>query len=225
MWSWVRRLWRKPASGEDDSVVRIAATIAEMFRDHGVAASANGGVIAFDDHEEAVRVFFSESCLEVVVFLADGREVIEGFGGFGKEPWAVLTDAMQNFARSSFHVLLRALFAPGIPDEQVDVETWQCGGKRYVATVGALVGRGVDFEAAPNDWYTLLVHAIQERELPSPLNWIRVYYGHMRGKMMATEVLLNNDPWPELEELLRGYAWPASEEFYSVRLFLMLREA
>jgi hypothetical protein len=57
------------------------------------------------------------------------------------------------------------------------------------------------------------------------LCWIRFYYGHLSDPTRITEVLLNNEPWPEVAEAMEAVAWPQSESFYSVRLFLILRPA
>jgi hypothetical protein len=50
-----------------------------------------------------------------------------------------------------------------------------------------------------------------------------LYYGQMHGKAVACEVLLDNGVWEEMQAEMAAAAWPAGEEFYSVRLFLVLR--
>jgi hypothetical protein len=51
---------------------------------------------------------------------------------------------------------------------------------------------------------------------------MRLYYGQRDRKTTACEVLLNNRAWDEVQSEMAAIGWPTGEEFYSVRIFLVV---
>lgn len=166
------------------------------------------------------------SCqLDFVMRLPDGRTLIESFGGFGKTPDALARDAVENFTRSSFHVLFRGILLPG-SDDQVDVETWTIGGVDYHVTLGPVVHRGQPPEGAqPMSWTPPFEAAVKQLSLPNDLCWLRFYYAHAKGEMLGMEVLLNNEHWEPVERAMAAFDWPKVSGFYGIRAFFVLRAA
>ena len=59
--------------------------------------------------------------------------------------------------------------------------------------------------------------------LSQELHWVRVFVAVDNGKPMdALDALLDNDPWQPGVEFVRNYPWPAAEQTYALRHFLML---
>ena len=210
----------------------VNAEIARLLRGHGVRAVLTDDAVALPDHGCRIESFISgeqayekgHTCrLDVHFTLPGGETVLESFAGVGDGFDGARGDALQNFVRGSFHVLLRGLLIGGA-DEQVDVEEWRVGGERAVATIGAVTSRGVGPDGnVPTAWFTTLEAEIKRLGLAADLTWIRFYYGHANQATMAVEVLRNNEPWREVEETMAALSWPESDAFYSVRLFLILR--
>jgi hypothetical protein len=160
--------------------------------------------------------------LDVRVLPWTGRRLVESFGGFGKSVEAATADAFENFTRSSFHVLAAALH--GMVDDQVTTETWDLGGVARTVTLGNLVSRGAPPPASVrSDWFKALEAAIRARGLATGTHWVRAYHGATPGSPPTIEVLLDNETCRELEEALARFAWPATEGFFSVRIFFILR--
>lgn len=203
--------------------------IAQLFEQHDVVVLRSGETILLPDHgcSFVTHLYPREgpgSCqLDFVMRLPDGRTLVESFGGFGKTPDALARDAVENFTRSSFHVLLRGVLMPG-QDDQVDVERWTIGGVDYDVTLGPVVFRGQPPEGAqPPAWVPRLEAAVKRESLPNDLCWLRFYYAHAKGEMLGMEALLNNDHWEPVERTMGAFDWPKVSSFYGIRMFLVLR--
>ncbi|NRD43611.1 DUF6348 family protein [Corallococcus exiguus] len=151
-----------------------------------------------------------------------GRWVVESVAGVGKTEEEALNDALMNFARASLHVLLAAFVRP--PDDHVTVETWQVGGIDRRVILGNIITRGDSpGPQLVEPWLNAFESALRSLPLASGTHWVRVYYAQREEKRMALEVLLDNEPWQELADLLETAPWPAAPGFLSRRLFLVLQ--
>lgn len=202
--------------------------IAQLFEQHGVAVERSGERVLLPEHGcwFQTRVFprDSGSCqLDFAMRLPGGRTLVESFGGFGKKSDAMARDAVENFTRSSFHIIYRGLLVPG-SDDQVEVQTWTIGGVDYHVTLGPVVHRGHPPEGAhPASWGPHFEAAIAQQSLPDDLCWLRFYYAHAQGETRGLEVLLNNEPWEPIERVMGALDWPKVSSFYGIRAFFVLR--
>ena len=80
--------------------------------------------------------------LDVDVLLEDERQLQEAFAGIGSGEDG-LQDALRNFASNSFHVLLSALWGQA-EEDQVMVESWEIGERRFEVHIGNLGLRGAE---------------------------------------------------------------------------------
>ncbi len=64
---------------------------------------------------------------------------------------------------------------------------------------------------------------LKTREFARASHWVRLYYAQNQGETVVCEVLIDNDAQIELQRETASFAWPAADEFYSVRLFLTLQ--
>lgn len=219
---------------EDRERAPLREGIRAAFESHGIAADDVAGTsyLAAGGLAVGVEVFNEDrtasgwSCqIDVRVVLPDARILIESFSGLGADRAAMFRDALESFVRSSFHVLLCALIT-ATPDDQVDVEEWIVGGTRYRAFIGDVVSRGrPPGGRPPTDWFPDFERAIGALDLDGDLHWIRLYYAQMNHETMAVEVLLDNEPWNSVQSQMAAFPWPRAAEFYSARIFMMLRRA
>ena len=148
--------------------------------------------------------------------------IAESFVGFGKTHEKRSEIAFQRFAEGTFHVLLAAFFDRR--DEQVELETWSISGTRRQALIGGLQLAGTATVEFGTEWFKVLRRAVESQNLSPDMHWIRFYYGGLNNETIACEVLLDNEPWPELQTQMAGFSWPRSPGFYSIRVFLILKE-
>ena len=162
--------------------------------------------------------------LDVHVVLPDKTIVEENFAGIG-EGEDGLNDGLANFGRNSFHVFLSALWGHREPD-QVTVESWEVNGQTYDAHIGNYGTRGSSGRQPriPEDLFARLEAAIKAEPLVPGMHWFRFFFCNLNGAFTC-EVLRDNEPWEAGLRSLESAGWDATEGYYSVRLFLMLRPA
>jgi len=209
----------------------------QLLEAHDIGAHTNGDWIAIQGSEiltqwklaseRQVQAGQWSVQLDSLWVLEDRRLLVESVGGFGPSRSAAIVDALDNFSKSSFHVLLRALLdAPC--DHALPAETWEISGTPRMVFPSDLVSRGKfpqDASEAVQEWCDLVVKEIQTSSLPNGTHWIRVYTAQMNDEVMQLEVLLDNEPWHEIKPRLIQIKPPAQKDFYSIRLFWVVRDS
>lgn len=152
------------------------------------------------------------------------RALIESFAGAGPNLNAAVDGAIAKFASASLPILLGAvLVREGGWDQQCEWQTWETPKGTWHACVGPLLQQNA-VQMKPIAVGQFL-ERLKERWLAQPqqpkLHWVRFYYAH-RGGPIGGEVLVDNQPWPDMLAELMKWPWPESAEFYAVRLFFVL---
>ena len=211
---------------------QVNASLLDLFRAHGVEAAPEGEWVAFRDPKMRVNASIVREMqqpagtsvqLDVRFEIAPWHTVIESFVGLGETRDKAVADALHNFVANSFHVLLAAFLRPG--DDQVSQEEWAVGGRPCRVTIGNVGVRGkppVQGEQLVG-WFKRFEEKLREKHLPPGTHWVRLYYAQRRGQAVACEVLLDNEVWEEVRSEMAALDWPAGEEFYSVRTFLVIQ--
>lgn len=204
--------------------------LAEILRAHGVAMQEEGDWLRVSPGGPHLHAVFIEmrsepgvSMWQLDVHLEPwtGRRIIESVAGFGTTEQEAWHDALTNFVRASLHVLLAAFIQPA--DAHVIVETWQVGGIQRKVILGEVVSRGSAAPSPDEPWLAAFKNALQSLPLASGTHWVRVFFAQQEGARTTLEVLLDNEPWQALAELLDIAPWPSAPGFLSRRLFLVLQ--
>ena len=108
--------------------------------------------------------------------------------------------------------------------EQVTTEVWDIGGKQFRAYIGNLGTRGSEetISEIPEGLYESIVTTIKNERLNGKCHWIRHFFGNANGDHMF-EALLDNEIWEAGLQNLKHLQWKKSDEYYSVRNFIVLR--
>ncbi|HKD27776.1 MAG TPA: DUF6348 family protein, partial [Xanthobacteraceae bacterium] len=203
----------------------------ELFRAHGVEAVPQEEWVTFPDHKRKATASIVRAIerqantlvqLDVRLEIAPGRTIIESFAGVGETREKAVADALHNFTVNSFHVLLAAFFRSD--NLQVSQEEWVVGGRTSRVTIGDVGIRGrppVQGEQLVG-WFKRFEDKLKETELRPATHWVRLYYAHTQGKAMDCEVLLDNNVWEDMQSEMAALDWPSGDEFYSVRVFLVI---
>ncbi len=203
----------------------------ESFRAHGVEAVVADGWVTFPGrpvraiasiendenlHRLSVRL---DICLEV----EPGRAIVESFAGVGETPEKAALNAFENFVANSLHVLLSAFFLPG--DEHVSRDEWVVGGRKGHVLLGDVGARGrvPPLSGQLDDWRSRLKLSLSDMQLRPGWHWVRVYFAQANRDILASEVLLDNLVWEEGQAALSTVKWPLSDDFYSIRVFLVIQ--
>lgn len=204
-----------------------------LFRGHGVRAVRSGLELlfpAFPNYRmtgEAFRATERAGQIDIRLWIAPDRMLGESVAGVGPTPAEQIPDGIRAFITHSFHVLLCAFF--GVPPAHgVARERWAIGGTPrdvFVGTVGSRFGFPLDADGSPDiGFFQAFKHLLEVQSLPSGIHWVRLYQARQNGQSICNEVLLDNDPWPALQDGMAAFGWPASDKWYDVRVFLVIRD-
>jgi hypothetical protein len=219
----------------EGSSAQVNEFLRQLFDAHGVQAVLHSGIVRFPSHRNLAvsgEIFKGtkdtvQLDVRLVGFDRD-RQLVESTVGLGKELNAQALFALKSFANSSFHVWLTAFFDR--PESHgTKREEWMVGGRTrpvypgLITTVLGFPPQGVD--GLPDmGFYPAFVKRLETTRVPAGIHWIRVYQMRHRDEMLANEVLLDNEPWEEVEEFFRQQSWPAVDKPYDVRMFLVVSE-
>lgn len=213
-------------------MINVNSLLVRLFEEHGQAAIVQGPGILFPGtkirlagliaRENPIPGGFSVQ-FDVKCEIEPRRVLVESFAGIGPGRDEAILDAVQNFTNASFPVILSTVF--GIPSDLVTYEEWQTKGGRRLATIGGIVSRGqlpMSDSQSP-EWLQHLIQTIQAQKIPGGTHWVRLFYAQKGGQVLSSEVLLDNKPWHPVHTTMASFAWPASDPFYSLRIFLVLQ--
>ena len=217
----------------DAPPINLAPVLQQLLKGHGIDGSIDGEWVTLPRaHARASAAVVDETQhgeslivvqLDLRVFIAFGRMIVESFTGFGQDREEAVRDAINAFVDGAFHVILAACF--GVATDQVERERWTIAGKERPVTVGPAQCRGMDRQPMQFDvgWFDQFKAAIVRHDLAPGTHWVRLYVSHSDRRMTECEVLLDNDPWPAVQDAARQLDWPRVDGFASHRIFLIIQ--
>lgn len=160
--------------------------------------------------------------LDIQVLCEKDVIIAESFAG-GGEGDARYNDAFGKFLINSLHVFLAAFWDKDL--EQITKKIWNINGREYTAFIGqfGMMHSGDMSGLIPETAFNEIEKAIKREKLTKPLHWIRTYVSNYDGKYVF-ESLLDNEIWPSGESVIKKIPWKKSDDFYSVRNFLILKQ-
>ncbi|MFX0061603.1 MAG: DUF6348 family protein [Candidatus Hermodarchaeota archaeon] len=205
----------------------------EIFEEHGIQTQIQNDWLIFQNKnikingeivsETKYENFFSVQ-LDVRLQIDPNKTIIESFGGIGQDKDEAILSAQQNFAVNSFHVFLAAFFDPN--DDHVTKEIWSIRGKKKRVIIGNIGIRG-EIPTENNvhvSWFEKFEKKIQMENLEQGIHWIRLYFAQMNNEQLECEVLLDNAHWEKMQKEMAAIDWPKSNNFFSVRIFIIIQE-
>jgi Family of unknown function (DUF6348) len=214
----------------------INAFMEGLYRAHDVPAHVSGDWVVFTDqpyrtqgetNRETVHLNGSHSLvLQITFCLAPTVNVVECFSGAGSTWEEACKDSLENFARNTFHVFVAAFFDV-ICGEQVNEEVWTINGQSRRISMSNIGVRGqypVGSDGKPDMvWFDEFQKRLESQPLSSGLHWVRLFYMRKGDEVYGSEILLDNEPWMELEPEISEITWPRADHVYGFRLFLILQ--
>lgn len=211
----------------EGSIGHVNGVLQQLFRGHGVEARVQSGRVTFPTHPALWVNGGLFRCYERIVQLDvrlggidDNRVLIESVAGIGTDLDAQTSFAMQAFAEGAFHVLLPAFFDRP-PCHGTEREMWIIGSPRavYASLISSVFGVPPDLS-----FYPAFIKRLEKYPLPEGTHWIRIYQMRHNGEVLSNEVLLDNDPWDEMQVFMAEHPWPVTEKPYDVRVFLVVKD-
>ncbi len=209
---------------------KSARNISDLFKNHGVDCSVEENEIFFNKEQIRVKIYCLErnsdsnqTILQLDVLIYYGiNPIVESFAGVGKDFETANVDAFENFTRNSFHAILSAFFTPKY-DEQIQKYNWIINDKQFDVYINNIGLRGDVENDSILDWFNQFEVEIKNLEFEEGVHWIRLYYAQQHDKTISCEVLLDNEPCLSILPKAEKFDWHRQEEFYSVRVFMVLK--
>lgn len=216
------------------STERINQVLEALYRAHGIDVVREADIVRFParpemcTNGEAFDMGTVAGQIDVRLEIAAGRVLCESFTGIGDTHDERTNDGLLSFTRCSFHVLLAAFF--DLPaNDHVEREEWVIDGRRrtvYLGNIATRFGYTQGDDQQPDiRFFQHFQRQLEAQPLSPGTHWVRLYHMHHRGENLSNEVLIDNNQWDALQHAMAAYPWPASEQTYDVRLFLVIRDA
>lgn len=174
------------------------------------------------NHREAVNGH--SVMLQIDVALGGDQVIQECFAGIGASKRDAIKNALENFSQNSLHVFLAALWDCAEPS-QVSIEDWGIGDQSWKVAIGNFGIRS--FHKRPveiaDGAFALIERLVRALDLNGEIFWVRTFFCNLNATDRVSEALLNNDMWKEAQDAIMSLPWAPSEDYYSVRNFMILR--
>ncbi|MBF02233.1 MAG: hypothetical protein CMP76_02940 [Flavobacterium sp.] len=160
------------------------------------------------------------SKLDIIINFQDGRKVIESFGDIGTTKEEAVKNNLKNFVINDFHVITSALNDSF--DDEVTTEEWNINDKIYQAYIGNF-GRKGNLEI-PENTFNKIEEIVKKQDFNEKYHWIRFYYGKINQEPAIIEFLVDNKKNHQAEEIISKLDWQDTNEYASVRNFIILKK-
>lgn len=217
-----------------DYQYKALAFIKDLFQNHGIDSIKEEDKLVFEKQQIELDLrFFDRSKnpnsllviqLDVRVQFGIGNQLVESVVGLSnpQEYEVGCNNALENFKESCFHVLLSAFFTSKY-DNYVTKYNYQFKNKEYEIVAGDIRVKGNLLENSSYKWFEQFKNTIKNQELSAGIHWIRLFYAQDDFKTTVCEVLLDNEFWIPIQKLSESFDFPKQKDFYSVRLFMIIK--
>lgn len=163
--------------------------------------------------------------LEIHVFspLLDTQPVIESFAGLGGTREEALAQAFGKFLLGVFHVLIEGLAKHVCENMQAEIEFWQRHDARWKVYGGPVISQAA-VECTLNRAYPAFYARLEKlfaANVRSGSHFVRIFLASYGGALVGNEVLLDNQTWPEGQELLVGQSWHHGDGYQALRQVIL----
>ena len=199
--------------------------LVQLFERYEIELEPDEDWLLTDGDFPAIRASWHEATaggvgrLDIDVVLSEERQIEDSFAASGVGA-AGCHEALASFERSALHVLLAACWYV-TDDRKLRLAAWDIGMRSWDVFIGPLLVQGAEFDVLP-ELTEALAQVARDEALTAELHWIRLFCRRGADGVIALEALLDNEPWPAGERMLKSIAWPVSTEPYSARCFVAL---
>ncbi|MFX1237384.1 MAG: DUF6348 family protein [Promethearchaeota archaeon] len=149
--------------------------------------------------------------------------IFESFVGFGSDKESIIDNALYNFAISDLQMLFSTL--NDFKSDQISIEKWKINSIKYRAHFGRAITKYSkeinNYQEMP--FFEVVEKFLKQQDFTKKSYWIRIYIGKVPGQEPILEFVLNNEPYIDGIKALQQVEWKEKEDFYSFRLFLILK--
>ncbi|WP_155256307.1 DUF6348 family protein [Mesorhizobium loti] len=163
--------------------------------------------------------------VEIYIFspLLETQPAIESFVGMGSTREEATFQAFGKFLIGVFHVLIEGLAHHVCENMQAEIEFWRrndAGWKVFGGPVITQAAAESTLNQAYPAFYARLERLFAANVRPGS-HFVRIFLASHDGAMVGHEVVLDNETWPEGQELLVGQDWHHGDGYQAVRQVIL----
>jgi len=164
--------------------------------------------------------------LDIHVLLPN-QTIVESFVSHASSLEEAIDEAFEQFEVNIMHTLIMAFWDSAKKVENgIGTNQWEINGHQWQAVISNYGYRGDepldDIIDDSDDMFIEVEKAIKNLPLDKDIYAIRSVYTNVGDGQKITEVLINNEVFPELEKSISELNWKQTESYYSVRNFVIL---
>ena len=160
-----------------------------------------------------------------VHILLPNQNIIESFMGHASSVEEAMAEALEQFEVNVVHVLIAGFWEDAKRIENgVGLEQWEINGHRWQAVIGNYGYKGslpIE-EVVLDELFETIKEEIHSLPLEQDIYAVRSVYTNVGDGRKVTEALLNNEEFVSLESEISKLPWKNTEEYYSVRNFILV---
>ncbi|OZG72191.1 hypothetical protein BTA51_17750 [Hahella sp. CCB-MM4] len=210
----------------------VRAYIGEWFKAHGYnnySITENGVYLDFLDitlngeiysvNELRKGEFYSAETQLSIIF-SNGRKLDDFAAGAGESPEGAFLDSLNNFCITTLHPVYAEVVEKD--DPHVRKEVWKIPTDRniFLADWG-LRGETVEKQHLDNI-ERLVSEMLSNLNLTDETHWVKVVVTNVSGKIDTAVLTVDGSYVEKISNEIAAYSWPASKEFYMVKLFFVI---
>jgi len=208
--------------------------IEQLLKNHNYPVEKNNeGLLAYFNEKVLIKSNLVQSVLEngctsrldVSIELPNGLAILESFGDFGGNEEEAKLANLNNFALNAFHVITACLNDKK-EDDQITFEEWTFSGVEWEVYIGDFGLKNMSGEpiSMPVNLFETIEIAIKKNNFQQDYCWVRFFFAQYHNQISAIELLINNELNQEGVNDLSLLPWELTDEFYSIRNFLMMKK-
>lgn len=209
---------------------KSAKLISNLFITHNIKCTIKDNKILFDKEQISIEICCFDktsnpnlNVLQLDVNLYYGiNPIIESFAGIGENFESANINAIENFTHNSFHTILSAFFTSKF-DKEIQKYNWNISNKKFEVYSSNIGIRGTKPQKLNTEWLKQFEIEISKLKLEEGIHSIRLFYSQNQNQTTICEVLLDNNISIQLQEKAIFFDWQKQEEFYSLRVFMVLK--
>lgn len=151
----------------------------------------------------------------------NGRRLDDFVGGVGSTANDAFYDSLQNACLTTLEPIYAELFDHNDPNARKT--NWDIGGvkRRVFMAEWGVRGAHID-DAIKKKAEQQIANALKTRMLSPDIHWIKLVVAGMNGKVDTLALTLDGDDDPTLMRSQQQTGWPAAQDFYMAKLFIVV---
>lgn len=210
---------------------QVASILAGAFFAHGIDCKPINDSLVFRKERLVISINIYDMSnsstailqLDISIQIGLGKKIIDSCLGLGKNNDNAIEDGCNKFISNTLPVLLVAFFDKNCNEYDVSCIEWETDGQKLSMIMSPITTRGNSPEPLLLNWLDKFQKMLKQQDYAVGIHWSRLFYAQSERELMTYEILLDNKTWKEIDEIVHYSAYPKAVDFYSMRIFTIIK--